>query len=390
MFKKHIIGLLVCAVIFISCEEEALIDTTPSYSIEKEEILLQSFKIYRDEISVFYTKKTVKQTNPNAIVTEKDIQQRQHYQDSIELSKAFCHNKPDRYEIVWYFPVTVKVNGQASSIDKYISYEPNYLSNDYTQKTYEEKKHIIDTLHIETLIKAVSSAYLYGWCISKSFNDGYTEKLTGFIDFHSRSDKDCFSIADSNNPSAPSAIGTQLIFESSLFNIPSYNTNVESYFKLLYNLAYDRFNGRSYYDADGNKYVTEVSESTLDKISGFNTSGVVDNLDYMCPYFPTAEYIYPTIRFYKNDVFIHETVLTSYWEYFYYDPDKESICTALEFGSLLLKDKQQIFYYCRTLNGYGFEYEIADYSTGEQIWSNKTIALIKDEKPNDKGALSYE
>ena len=373
---------------FASCNVVVNIDTRPSYSLETEEILLQSFKIYKDEISVIYEKKKVIQTNPNATVTKEQIQQLQHVQDSIDFSKACCYNDQKHFEFYWYFPVTVKVNGQASSIEKYISYEPDYDTYDFNKENYEKRKHLIDTLDINTLIAAVSSAYLYGWCLSTGINYAHLETLTGDMEFRSTSEKDRYVIADRSVN--PNVLSRQFEIESSLFRIPSNNINVENFAKTVYNLAYDRFNGRLYYDANGNKYLTEVSESTIDRIRDFNKNGVLDDLDHLRRVFPITGYVYPTIRFYKNDELVHETILLFYWEYFYYDPDKRLICTALEFNSVLLKDMKQIFFYKRSLNHNMFEYEIADYSTGKQVWSNIRIDLSRDEKDNEKGTISYE
>lgn len=374
-----------------SCNVVVKIDTRPSYSLETEEILLQSFKIYKDEISVFYEKKIVIQTNPNATVTEEQIQQLQHIQDSIEFSKACCYNyyTQEYFEFIWYFPVTVKVNGQSTSIEKYISYEPDYESVDhYNKETYEARKHIIDTLNIETVLEAVSSADLYGWYLSKDINSPF-EGLIGMIDFHSKSGKDRFKLADRSLN--PNVVGTQIELETHLFNIPSYNNNVESFCKSLYNITFDRFNDRVYYDYDGNKYLTVVSENSIEKIKDFNIYGVITDIDNYQPYFPKVGYIYPTILFYKNDELILETVLLGYSEYFDHDSEKNLTRTDIYFGSCMLKDNAQFFLdYQVFYDERRFIYTNADYSTGSRIDSGYKIVIARDEKANGKSSLSYE
>ena len=380
-----------------TCIVVVTINTEPSYSITTELIPLQSFRLYKDEISISYKKKVVKQTNPYANITNEQIE---HLQDSINKSKACFIDQPQYHSFLWYFPVSVEINGIPytslnCSIDFYLSYGVDDLCEDKSEmEVYYERKRMIDTLRIDTVIDAFSSANLKGYSLTKWIHDGWQKSSNGYnysgkdyitpqICFGSKSDRDTYWLGAFYNGK-----GQDVHMPTNPFKIPNYDSHVEKSYKTLFNLIYDRFNDRHYYDSEGNEYLTIVSENTLDKISGFkmNSKAISDpSWYYIFTNFPVAEYVYPTILFYKNGEFLHETVLMSYTEYFGYDHEKQLTWTEISFESIFLYDEGMInFWYINLYGVWRFEFSLTDYSTGEFVRSSQKTIIERDYKANEK------
>ena len=285
---KNLFFILIFTISFLACSGDSpdkpntgiVKDPNPRFEIDREIVYFGEYHGYADVFKPYYYQYSIKQTNPNAMVSQERLKE---MEDSLNNIIEFSNKGNTRH--LFFLPnVGIEVNGEP--LDMFM--QLNVGENNREEYISLGRDGLIDI-----------------WRNNKMLNLFVSEGRD--ISFRMR------TVTDDLHMSFKADKNMNDYVDSDYFKLVDKKMSEKTdYEPIAFYWVYDRFNDRVYVDDEGNNYSTKIVVKTMKEVEGYDHSIVA--IPEWVQFIFELDVLYPVIQIYKNDELWFEGRILRYYE----------------------------------------------------------------------------